>query len=206
MTDQEIFTKISEMYNSEKGKGFITHLLRSFLPVYKSTKLFNNHRNLKLRDCITGEELSTVDEHFDVIGSEEGMNAFMDSLKSQIKQNIDDSASNETPESLQKLWSKLKPIAVTCEDSDKFVSEQTLRQLYNFFATEVLRGNKHLNWVLNNEKGKQYVSYGKRMGFVENKRDENVIKKAAERATLSLGDLDVLKNLKDKLDSKNQNL
>lgn len=203
MTDQEIYKKIEETYSTEKGKNFITHLLRSFLPISRSSRLMSNEKSLRLRDCITGEQLCTVDEHFNVIASEEGLKAFMDNAKAQIKQGLVEGATTyEIPESVKELKKKIKPIAITCEKSDKVISEQTLSQLFNFYASELLKGNKHVQWVINNERGKEFVQHGKKNGFIQNKKEERVVKKAAEHAKLSLGDFEVLQNLKKKLDSK----
>lgn len=203
MTDQEIYQKIEETYSTEKGKNFITHLLRSFLPINRSSRMFSNDKKLRMRDCITGEQLCTVDEHFNVIGSEEGLAAFMDNVRAQIKQGLVEGATTyEVPESVKQLKKKIKPIAITCEKSDKVVSEQTLNQLFNFYASEMLKGNKHVQWVANNERGKELIKHGKKTGNITNRREEKAVKKAVEHAKLSLGDFEVLQNLKKKFDSK----
>lgn len=204
MTDQEqkIYDKIEETYNSEKGKNFITHLLRSFLPVHKSSKMIENDRKLKLVDCITGEKLCTVNEHFGLLMDDEGMNAMMDNLKASAQAVVDGKEEYDAPESVKKLKSKVKPLAITCKKSDKVMTEETLGQLFNFFASELLKGNKHINWVANNERGKEFVKAGKKQGYINNKREEKVVQKASERAKMSLGDLDVLQQLKNKMENK----
>lgn len=204
MTDQEIYQKIEEIYSTEKGKNFITHLLRSFLPINRSSKMFSNNKNLRMTDCITGEQLCTINEHFNVISSEEGFAAFMDNVTAQIKQGLieEDATTYEVPELVKQLKKKIKPIAITCEKSDKVVSEQTLSQLFNFYASEMLKGNKHIQWVANNERGKELIKHGKKTGNITNRREEKAVKKAVEHAKLSLGDFEALQNLKKKFNSK----
>lgn len=201
MTDreQEIYDKIEQTYNTEKGKGFITHLLRSFLPISRSTKLMSNDKNLKLVDCITGDELCDVNTHFGLLMSDEGMGAMMDNFKASVK-GIGSGEDVETPDSVKELKSKIKEIAVSCKKSDKVMSEETLGQLFNFYASEMLKGNGHINWIANNERGKEFIKSGKKSGYIENRREEKVVKKAVEHAKMSLGDMDVLRQLKIKME------
>lgn len=202
MTDQEIYKKIEDTYNSEKGKGFITHLLRSFMPLNRTYKLLSNDNNLKMVDCITGEKLSDVDAYFKLMKTENFANSMMENLKASAQAMVDGKESYDVPESVKNLKSKVNPMAITCEKSDKLMSEQTLGQLYNFFASQILIGNKHINWVANNERGKEFASHGRKSGFIENDREEKVVRKATERAKMSLGDLDVLRELKAKMENK----
>ena len=200
MTDQEIYNKIEETYNSENGKNFITHLLRSFIPVNRSSKLMDNEKNLKLVDCITGEELCTVNEHFALLMSKEGVDAMMENLKVSARAMVDEKEFEE-PESVKQLRDKVKPLAITCEKSDKVITQETLEQLFNFYASEMLKGNSHINWVANNERGKELVKSGRKSGYINNNREEKVVKKVVEHAKMSLGDMDVLKQLKAKMEN-----
>lgn len=201
MNEEEIYKKIEDTYNSEKGKNFITHLLRSFLPVNKSMRMLTNDRKLKLVDCITGHELTDVDEHFRIL-KDEGFEAFMDDMKASAKAVVNGEDTYELPESMKTLRSKTKPIAITCEKSDKVMSEETLNQLFNFYASELIKGNKHIIWIANNERGKEFIKQGKKRGYIENKREERVVKKAVEHAKMSLGDLSVLQELKNKMENE----
>lgn len=200
MTDKEIYNKIEETYNSDKGKGFITHLLRSFLPIHRSSKMLKNTKNLKLVDCITGEKLSDANAMFDLFRTKDFTNAIIDDIKESAKAMVGGNDKYERPESVKKLKSQVLPVAITCDNSDKVMSEQTLAQLYNFFATQILMGNKHINWIANNERGKMFIESGKKSGHIKNKKEERVVKKASERAKMSLGDMDVLKELKKRME------
>ena len=62
LKEEEIYAKIEEIYKSEKGKGFITHLIRSFLPLDRSTFMFSNDKNKKMVCAITGKSLISKDE------------------------------------------------------------------------------------------------------------------------------------------------
>lgn len=200
MNDQEIYKKIEDTYNSEKGKNFITHLLRSFIPINRSSKLMDDTRKLKLVDCITGEKLCDVNQHFGIMMDGGGIEAMMDNLKASAKATVDGKEEYDAPESVKKLRSKLKPLAITSAKSDKLMTQETLEQLFNFYATEMLKGNGHINWIANNERGKDMVNAGKKSGYIKNDHEAKVVKKATERAKMSLGDMSVLQELKQRME------
>lgn len=134
--------------------------------------------------------------------SKEGMDTMMEDFNVMTKAMVDGKDSYTHPESVHNLRKKLKPVAVTCKKSDKVMSEETLGQLFNFFASELLRGNKHINWIANNERGKEFVKHGKKEGYIKTKREEKVVQKASERAKMSLKDNDVLKQLKKRMEDE----
>lgn len=196
MKKEEIYKKIDEIYNSEKGKGFITHLLRSFLPINKSYKLLLKEDKHKMVDCITGEKLCDVNTALNLTNKYKIGEHMVNKLISDAKGEQND----EYYDNLRKMKDEMGNIAITCDGSNKLMSQETLEQLFNFYASQILIGNKHINWVANNERAKELISFGEKNGFVENKKEKNVIKKAVEHSKMTLGDLDVLKELKKKFE------
>ena len=66
MTDKEIYSKIEEIYNSQKGKGFITHLLRNFFPADKAQFAWDKPEKKRMICCITGDKLCSK---FELMGA-----------------------------------------------------------------------------------------------------------------------------------------
>lgn len=66
MAEQEIYQKISDLYNSDKSKNFITHLLRAFFPVHKSDYLWDEPKQ-EIKCCITGVPLTSKQGAFNVM-------------------------------------------------------------------------------------------------------------------------------------------
>lgn len=205
MTDKEIYSKIESIYNSEKGKSFITHLLRSFFPAQKTNYAFFHEDNKKYVCCITNEKLSTKEDMINIINSKEGENALMENLKNMGKAMVNNDKTYTHPESVIELRKKIKPLALICEESDKCLSEQAYQQLHNFFMTEILKGNKHINWIVNNERAKKFVEIGKKDGYIKTKKEERAIHKVAEHSNLKLGDLEALQNIKKKFEKEENN-
>lgn len=191
LKEEEIYAKIEEIYKSEKGKGFITHLIRSFLPLDRSTFMFSNDKNKKMVCAITGKSLISKDEiaKFQL----ENMDA--------ILKNMSDRLLGKTNESVIVENFKGKLLAVECEKSDKLLCLEAVKQLFNFSASELLKGNKHVNYVLTDERNKVFSKNNNL-----NKREEKAVKRATtNRATMRLSDFDVLSDLKKKLENKEKN-
>lgn len=225
--DEEIYKKIEEIYNTEKGKPFIIHLVRSFLPINRSTFMLSNPKNKKMKCAVTGTPLVSKGDLF----------KFNVENVDEIFKNISDRLLGKTTENIVVDNFKGKLFAIECENSDKVVCLQVVQQLYNFTCTELLKGNKNIEFVLKDEQRKELAkNSSKEESFVEKpnqvKSDEPKSKIAvfeqkkafADRnksnspsvnnqnneskkpevvhSTTSLGDFSSLQKLKEQMESK----
>jgi hypothetical protein len=88
--------------------------------------------------------------------------------------------------------------AVRCEKSDKLLGLQVVKQLLNFSISEMMKGNKHINYIIKDERNK---AFSKTHNLT--KREDRAVKRATtNRATMKLSDIDVLRNLKEKLEKE----
>jgi len=201
MTDQEIYKKIEEIYNSEKGKGFITHLLRSFFPFDRSEYAWSREEGKTYKCCITGVKLGTKDDMWKTLNSEEGQKAYMEDVKGYMKAIANQEETYEHTEEFRALKDKIKPLAVVSEKSNKCLSEEAYQQLHNFYINEMLIGNKHINWIAKNERTKEMIGHAKKDGFVKTKREERAVHRKVENpATMKLGDLKALQDIKKRME------
>lgn len=225
--DEEIYKKIEEIYNTEKGKPFIIHLVRSFLPINRSTFMLSNSKNKKMKCAVMGTPLASKDE----------LIKFNIENRDEIFKNMSDRLLGKTTENVVVDNFKGKLFAIECENSDKVVCLQVVQQLYNFTCTELLKGNKNIEFVLKDEQRKELAKYSsKEESFIEKpnqvKSDEPKSKIAvfeqkkafADRnksnspsvnnqnneskkpevvhSTTSLGDFSSLQKLKEQMESK----
>lgn len=210
MSDQEVYSKIQEIYNTEKGKNFITHLIRSFYPANRSS-FVTFHEELgekKLLCCITGKELFVKMDLAAKAISDQKIFTEKFQLGVKIALNEEVKPSEELLKHEKDIANMKNFIAVSCEKSDKLMSQIAFHQLANFFSTELLRGNKHIEWLLKDERSKEFVSHGKSKGWIKTVEEENVVKKAAtnmggKSSKMTLGELSVLHELKAKMENKN---
>lgn len=225
--DEEIYKKIEEIYNTEKGKPFIIHLVRSFLPINRSTFMLSNPKNKKMKCAVTGTPLVSKGDLF----------KFNVENVDEIFKNISDRLLGKTTENIVVDNFKGKLFAIECQNSDKVVCLQVVQQLYNFTCTELLKGNKNIEYILKDEQRKELAkNSSKEESFVEKpnqvKSDEPKSKIAvfeqkkafADRnksnspsfnnqnneskkpevvhSTTSLGDFSSLQKLKEQMESK----
>ena len=201
--EQEIFDKIEEIYNSKdkngnpKGKNFVTHLLRSYFPVGKTQRVIDVP-DKPMKCAITGQKLFAVGELWNEMQKPEFFKSMTKSMIAKI-----DPEAPEVENPMLKVANG-RVLALTGEKTDTYLCEGAYQQLYNWMATKILTGDKHVNWVMKDMRNKQMVSYVKQtLPEKENKPLVNRIEQLAnhpKRATL--GDIDVLKQLKEKLEEK----
>jgi hypothetical protein len=143
--EEEIYKKIEEIYGQEKGKNFITHLLRSFLPINRSKFMFELNKDKKMICAITGSRL---------ICRAEVMKFQLDNVDVILK-NFSDRLLQKTTENVVIDNFKGKFMAIECESSNRLLTLTAVEQLFNFSATELLKGNKHIEFVLRDEQKKE---------------------------------------------------
>jgi len=200
MTDQQIYKKIEDIYNSEKGKGFITHLLRSFFPVGKGDYAWSREDGKVYKCCITGAKLGTKDDVWKALQSDEGKAAWINDFKAMSKAMVEGKTEYTHSEEFLALRDKVKPLAVVSEKSTKCLSKEAYQQLHNFYMNELFRDNKHINWIANNERAKETVTFAKKDGFVKNKREERAVHRKMEHSGMKLGDIQALQDIRDRME------
>lgn len=206
MTDSEIYQHIEKVYKTEKGKNFISHLIRSFFPTNKAFIMFGFEEDKKrvMKCCITNEKTFTKDDLFQhVVGqTDEKKDVFMERLMLQASEILDGEKkeASENLKEFEKQTLKIKQnLAIISLQSDKVISQIAYQQLVNFVSSEILRSNGHINWLLKQERAKVVIKDGVDKGFISNKKEEKVVEKAMTSAKLSLSDNEVLKQLKEKM-------
>ena len=193
MTDEQVFQKLEKMYETEGGKKFIGHLLRSFFPVNKSEYVWEK-KEKPMRCCITGDNLISKDEAFQAT-MEVTPEEFMEYLKASF--NPENTEPVEHP--IKKKLGK-KILGIECKSSDKFLSTQAFKQLHNFYATKLLKGDGHMNWLSKRMMAEAGISGMRKSGVeITENEEKTVIKKIDKPKKVTFGDLEVLKQLKEKL-------
>jgi hypothetical protein len=191
LTDEQIYSKIEEIYKSEKGKPFIEHLTRSFLPISRSTFMLSNEGKKQMRCSITGSPL---------INKEELIKFQLENVDTILK-NFGDRLLGNTTENVVLDNFKGKLLAVECPKSNRLLCLPAVRQLLNFASSEYLKGNKHIGYVIKDEIKKESVKQGGNHNSQNNSNNHSKSNKPTTiHSTTSLGDFDALKELKNKLE------
>lgn len=206
--EEEIYKKIEQIYGQEKGKNFITHLIRSFLPINRSKFMFELNKDKKMICAITGSRLICRAEvmKFQL----DNFDAILKNFSEKILEVI--VTKNPLTENF-----KGKFVAIECEGSNRLLTLTAVEQLFNFSVTELLKGNKHIEFVLSDEQKKEmakidseplkidFLTKYKKAEKKEQKPLESKPKfeKPKEKEVFStFGDLAALQDLKKKLEEE----
>lgn len=195
MTENEINKRLDEMYRAEKSKKFLTHLIKSYFPTNKVEKVFDKPVG-KFRCAITNTPLISVNEAYEIATTKE----YFDSMMSHIKSGFSENQKEIEHPSVEAFGNR--KIGVTSKDTDTFISIPIYPIFYNWLAKKVLSGDKNINGIINSMKSNMFPNKEKS----ENKKGndtakkEDAIKPKEKIKKPTFGDLDVLKELKVKME------
>lgn len=187
----EIFNKLENLYNKdEKSKSFVLHLIRAYLPVDKCQKVFSIKAAdvPKFKCALTNAKLISVCEVLEGIQSEEFKSTFMDSLKIQVDEN--GKQIPHEPAILKVTQGKI--LGWQGKDTNTYLCQEAIQELYNWTATKMLQGDGKINWTIRSMQPQQ----PKRDNKTSTKNA--YVKQTVKPATASLGDNDALQALKNK--------
>ena len=192
--------KIEEIYQRKDkdgkptGKGFITHLIRSYFPIDKVHKVFDSP-NKDLKCAITGEKLCTIEDAFAAL--------YSNGMDKKIIENLQASLRGEPAISPIKEQLKGKILAFTGKDTTTMLCLEAVQAFIQWYQNKVLTGDKHVVWVFNDMKRKSVISViREKLPESEDQKNIDHLEKMAKKpkkASMSLGDLSVLQQLQAKL-------
>tara|TARA_R110000772_G_scaffold17946_3_gene50062 strand:+ start:185120 stop:185683 length:564 start_codon:yes stop_codon:yes gene_type:complete len=187
MNREKIFDNLDNLLANKHGKNFINHLVRSYVPITKVEKVFIRPQKVKFKCAITSEQLVSINEILKGIQEDK----FKDDLFKYLHTMFNPNSKEDAP--IKKLMADRK-LGVQGTKTDTFMSIEGYHIFFDWLATKVVKGDKHITWLM--RKAKETITDG----------DGNRVKREVEqkevRATFSLGDLPALQALKKKLDSK----
>jgi hypothetical protein len=190
MKDTEIYSKIEEIYATEKGKKFISHLLKSFFPA-KNSQYIADSKNKKMRCCITGTPLVSRSQIMGAV-----MKVTPEEFSNFLRQglNLGEGADQISPEHpVKRHLPNGAVLGIQCKDSNKYICQPAYQQLYNFLATRLLQGDKNISWLANKIVPKDVYDDIKSSPYRE------AIEKNNKPSSMKLGELSILQQLKEQL-------
>lgn len=197
MEHEAVVKKIEDTYATEKGKGFITHLLRAFFPIDRSSQLLVANGNKQIC-CITGQKVVTKNDQVQLLVPKAG-----EMLKETVNKLKADAAGEiyEGNAALQKELDDIRtmPVGIVSEKSDKMLSPVGFKALHDFYATGILRGGDILR-VAKNEQAKVGINQLEEHGTKLSQTEKKVLHKVAlddySSGGLNLGEIEALQALK----------
>lgn len=197
MENNRIHKKLDELFENPQSKNFLNHLIRAYLPISKSVKVMEKPEK-KFRCVLTNAPLISISEALNGMDSEE----FKSDFNNHINAFMDGDASVQDPIS---NMLKGRVLGFTGEDTTTYMSNEAYQEFYNWVVSKMLSGDKHINWLINSMQKEEFVNRAESVATDDGqKKALAAIKKSImshKKATTTLGDLGVLQQLKEQLES-----
>lgn len=195
MTSEQINNKLDELYENKKARTFFNHLVRAYFPVNKVEKVFTKPRG-PFRCVLTNEQLISTSELLAGIHTKE----FNSDLNEHLKTMFNTSSNSEHP--MTKLIGNRK-LGVTSEDTTTNMAFSTFQVFYDWIVTRMLKGDKHINWLLKDITRSDFLDRAKNINDPDVQNKIKGIKPViqSKQATFTLGDLTALQELKKRMDN-----
>jgi hypothetical protein len=195
-------TKIQELYENEKAKGFVNHLIRAYLPVHKIEKVWDWKPAQKHKCNVCEQKLVSVGELFSVTQSETFKKDFVDNLKKMMSGEVKKPEDNP----YVKAIGKDKVMGFTGQKTDTCMCNQCCQDLLDMTMTGVLMGDKNINYQMKQmQRDEVFDTFEESPNLdKQDKQKAKEIKKKVDkdRVVTTFGDLEALQELKKKMESK----
>jgi len=194
--------KIQELYDDPKSKGFVTHLIRAYLPVYKSVKMWEFKKNQKPFCNVCNHKLIGLGE---VLGGMYGLDK--EEMQGDFAKFIRDELSGkETGPNPMLKHLKGRILAWTGEKTDTCLCLECIQDLLKVFLFAISDGDKHMVWLSNQmQRDQVFQTFDESPSLNEDEKDQvKEIKKKVDKdkKITTFGDLKVLQELKKKMENE----
>lgn len=149
MKEKEILVKLDSLYSNKKSKGFIEHLIKSYMIPENNSIVQEKKSSSKFRCGLSNLNLVSLDEiYFEIKDDLNKTNQMVDFVN-----NIFDEESLPLPK--LKLFNR-KSLAISGNKTDTFLRYETYLILYKWVSDKFISGDKNIIYILNhlcNENG-----------------------------------------------------
>ena len=197
---EQMKTKIEQLYDDPKAKGFVNHLIKAYLPTAKIQKVWDWKEGQKHTCNVCGQKLVSIGELFNATRSEGFMENFMENLKKEI--NGKPVKREDNP--YLKVVGTDKVQGFTGEKTDTCMCHQCCQDLLNLVTNGMLCGDKNLNYQVNQMQRDRVFNHFAESPHLDKEDKEKVqeIKKRVDKTKVitTFGDLQALQDLKKKME------
>lgn len=193
--------KIQKLYEDPKSKNFVNHLIRAYLPINKATKVWEFEDKSSPHRCnICGHDLIDVSTVMGrVMSSEDFMKDSMDQLRREV---IDGEKIEREDRAIIKHITHGAIQAWQGEKTTTYLCVDCIKELFDFVASGLLQGDKNIVWLTNQMRRDQVFTHFKESPSLNenDKKEAQEIQKKIEKKKVTFGDLEVLQNLRAKME------
>jgi len=195
-------TKIHELYEDEKSKKFVNHLIKSYLPINKPQKVWE-FEDKKEHSCnVCGHKLIDMGTVMGkMMSSKEFMKDSIDQMKIRV---FGEEEIKYEDIAIIKHITHGAILAWQGEKTTTYLCQPCIQDLLEMVSTKLLTGDKNIVWITNQMRRDQIFNSFKENPVLDKQEKEKVeeIKYRADKRKATFGDLEVLQKLKEKMDEK----
>lgn len=200
-------TTVEKLYDDSKSKGFVNHLIQSYLPVDKPIKIWEFKKGQKHSCNVCGQKLFSMAEYFNGISEKEKeiRNDMSDFLQRAL---IKGETIKREEHPIIKHVVGEKIIGWTAEKTDTTLCLSCIRDLLNLAQNGILRNDKNIVWITKKMQRSRYFSQyyeSEKIDSTEKDIVKQIHKAADKKQVTTFADLGVLQKLKEKMEKEESN-
>jgi len=206
MADEK--NKIEKLYEEEKSRGFVNHLIHAYLPVYKVTKIWKFEDKKPVHKCsVCGHELLDIETVFErVQKSHDFAGEFVD----EIRKDVAGKPTKFEDRFMVKHVTHGAIMGWIGEKTTTMLCQPCIQDLLNMVTTGLLMGDKNITYQVNKMKrNTMFDSFtsSPSLNPTEISVVETIQKKVENhpKHVATFGDLEVLQQLKKKMEEEEKN-
>ena len=187
---------IEKLYDDPKAKGFVNHLIQSYLPVDKPLKIWDFKSGQKHSCNVCGQKLFSVGEYMVGVANkqEEIMTDMGDFLKRTLIEG-EEIKREEHPIIKHVIGNKV--IGWTGEKTDTTLCMQCIKDILSLAQNGILRDDKNIVWLTKKMQRSRFFS----QYYESDKINHQEIEK---KKVATFADLGILQQLKEKMEKETQ--
>jgi len=198
-------TAIQKLYEDPKSKNFVNHLIRAYLPINKPQKVweFEDKKPHKCNVCSHDLiDLGTVIGRMHTAGDE-----YMKDTIDQMRRGLIDG--EQIPREEHAVVKHITHGAIMAWQGEKtttFLCADCIKQILDMVTTGILMGDKNIVWLTKQMQRDQVFTHFKESPVLdgEEKKEVETIQKHADKKKMTFGDLEVLQQLKAKMEAEEE--
>jgi len=193
-------TKIEKLYDNPKAKGFVNHLIQSYLPIYKVNKVWEFEKDQKPVCNVCSQKL--MDAHNIFQGFSDNVDEFKKDLLIDLKKMVNNEPRRVEDHPMAKM-AKGRVLAFTGEKTNTCLCHKCVQELLEMTQNRLLMGDNNISYQLKQMQRNQVFGQFTNSTILDDEEKQKVqeIKKQVDKKkTATLGDLNVLQQLKAKME------
>jgi hypothetical protein len=199
-------TPIEKLYAEKKAKGFVNHLIQSYLPVDKPKKFWEFKKGQKHKCNVCGQKLFSVSEY--LVGVNQKHQEIADDFSDFMRRTlIEGEEVRREDHPIIKHVVGDKVIGWTGEKTDTTLCLSCIKDLLDLTQNGILRGDKNIIWLTKKMQRSRFFSAVQENDNVSENNKEKVkeIHKKVEKnkKVTTFADLGVLQDIKKQMEENN---